>query len=69
MEKREDSKVVAGWVNGKARETEARGATGGTQCDLHEWWGDKANMRERVNDWAMHIFREHTKEADAWAEQ
>ena len=32
-------------------------------------WSKAASLRVREGDWAVHIFREHNEEGDAWAEQ
>ena len=34
---------------------------------LWERWGRGVDLRGRVADWAVHIFREYNREADAWA--
>ena len=39
-----DSKRVVDWINGKARERMARGATGSIQRQLREWWSEKADI-------------------------
>ena len=40
-----------------------------TQNLLRDWWGRRVHLRQRAAEWATHIFREHNKEADAWAEE
>ena len=58
-----DSKTIVDWVNGHAKmKTNAT-----AQNFLWEWWGRGVDPRRRVADWAVHIFREHHKEADFWA--
>ena len=32
-----------------------------------EWWENGVDLCQRIGDWAVHIFREHNKEADLWA--
>ena len=32
-----------------------------------EWWKKAVDLCQRIGDWAVHIFREHNKEADLWA--
>ena len=53
------------WVNGKARER--RGVIGNIQRQSRSWFGSEADMKATANDWTVHIFREHNREADAWA--
>ena len=38
-----------------------------TQNLLREWWRRGVDLRQRIADWATHIFREHNEEADLWA--
>ena len=33
---------------------------------LREWLRRGVDLRQRVADWAIHMFREHNKEADSW---
>ena len=42
---------------------------GVVQKHLREWWGKGVDLRRRVDNWAVHIFREHNKEAVAWVER
>ena len=57
------------WNKSKARQRSVGEAVGTVQKQLGEWWSKDVNLRRRVNYWAVHIFREHNKEADAWAEK
>ena len=52
-ERGEGSKWEFDWtaIGGGLRQLE------GFQRQLREWWRVKANMRRRVSDWAVHIFR------------
>ena len=45
----------------------AVGAVGADQEQRREWWCKGVDLRRRVDDWAIHTFREHNEEADAWA--
>ena len=41
-----------------------------TQNVLREWWGRGIRLRKRkTSDWVTHVFREHNKEADLWADK
>ena len=33
-----------------------------------EWWKKGADLCQRIGDMAVHIFREHNKEADLWVD-
>ena len=44
-------------------------AVGEIQRQLRDRWSKAANLRVREGDWAVHIFREHNKEGDGWAEK
>ena len=44
-------------------------AMGVAQRQPREWRGSGLDLRRRVDDGAVHIFREHNEEADAWAER
>ena len=39
------------------------------QKQLRDWWDRGVDLRRRADDWAIHIFGEHDKEADTWAEK
>ena len=65
---RGDSKTVVDWITAKRGREREEGCLGTIQRQLREWCGDTASTRRREHDWAMNIFREHNKEADAWAE-
>ena len=54
------------WVNGYAKLKTWKSTIATAQNLLREWWGCGVDLRRRVADWAVHIFREH-KEADFWA--
>ena len=69
VEIRGDSKTVEDWIHGIARQRSACEAVGEIQRQLRDRWSKAVNMRVRKGDWAVHIFREHNKEGDAWAEQ
>ena len=55
------------WVNGHAKLRTSEGAIATAQNLLREWWGRGVDLPQRVSDWAVHIFREHKKEAALWA--
>ena len=59
------SKTVVDWINSKTREKTVGGAIWSTRG----WSGGKANMEGWESDLAVHIFREHKKDADVWAEK
>ena len=50
-----------------ARQRSTGGAGGKGQRQLREWWGRAVDLKNRGDDCAVHIIREHNKEADAWA--
>ena len=37
------------------------------QIQLVEWWKMGVDLSQRIGDWAVHIFRDHNKEADLLA--
>ena len=43
------------------------GAIETIQIQLMERWKEGVDLCQRIGDWAVHIFREHDKEADSWA--
>ena len=61
---RRDSKTVVDWINGKAKQKVSYRAIETIQIQLMEWWKQGADLSQRIGDWAVHIFREHNKEAD-----
>ena len=67
LEIRSDSKTIVDWVNGLAKLKTKESTIGSVQNNLREWWRRGVNPRHRAADWAVHIFREHNKEADSWA--
>ena len=64
---RGDSKTVVDWINGKAKQKVSYRAIATIQIELMEWWKKGVDLCQRIGDWAVHIFREHNKEADLWA--
>ena len=64
---RRDSKTVVDWINGKAKQKVPYRAIETIQIQLMEWWEKGVDLCQRIGDWAVHIFREHNKEADLWA--
>ena len=52
-----------------SRQGSALEAVGKVHKRLREWWCGDADLKDRGDDWAFQIFREHDKEADARAEQ
>ena len=69
LEIRSDSKTVVDWISGHANHASAVSYLGAAQEQLRDWWSRGVDVRGRVDDWAIHIFREHNTEADAWAEK
>ena len=67
LEIRRDSKTVVEWIKGKAKHKTTVEATEVAQKQSREWWYRGVDLRRRVGDWAVHIFRGHYIEADAWA--
>ena len=63
---RGDSKTVVDLINGKAKQKVSYRAIEIIQIQLMEWW-KMASTCAKGGDWAVHIFREHNKEADLWA--
>ena len=61
------SKTVVDWINGKAKEKASYRAIETIQIQLMEWWKKGVDLSQRIGVWAVHIFREHNKEADLWA--
>ena len=61
LEIRKDSKMVVKWINGKAKQKTTVGAVGVAQKHLRELWSKGVDFRRRVDDWAVHIFRNTTK--------
>ena len=62
-----DSKTVVGWVDGHAKLKLPESTNATVQNLRSKWWSRGVKLRGRVADWAVHIFREHNKEADIWA--
>ena len=58
---------IVDWVNGQAKLGTRKGTTATAQNLVREWWSCGDDLRQRVADWAVHIFRGHNKEADLWA--
>ena len=67
LEIRGDSKTMVDWVNGHAKLKMKESTIATAQNLLRELWSREVGSRQRVTDWAVHIFREHNKEADSWA--
>ena len=57
------------WTRSVARQDKGRqeSAVGNVQRQLGEWWCRAVELKNRGDDRAVHIFREHNKEADACA--
>ena len=69
LEVRADSKMVVEWINGMAKQKTTVGAMEVAQEQLRQWWCRGVELCRRVDHWAVHIYREHSKDADAWAER
>ena len=67
LEIRGDSRMVVDWVDGHSKLKTKESTIAGVQNFLRDWWGRGWDLRHRVAEWAIHIFREHNKEADSWA--
>ena len=62
-------KTVVDWIRGKARQGNVAWASvGNVQQQLQGMGNHDHQVEEKQDDWAIHIFLEHRKEADAWAE-
>ena len=58
------------WINGKARQRSAWESVGHVQKTTTGIVGQVRQIEKKGSDeWVIHIFREHSKEADAWAEK
>ena len=55
------------WVRGHAKLGTWESTIATAKNLLQEWWSRGVDQRRSVADWALHIFREHNKEADFWA--
>ena len=62
-----DRKTIKDWVNGHSKLKTWESTLATAQNLLWEWCSRGVDLRRRVADWAVHIFREHNKEADFWA--
>ena len=62
-----EDKTLVDWVNGHAKLKMKESTIASVQNLLREWWGRGVDLRKRVAVQAIHIFREHNKEADSWA--
>ena len=67
LEMRSVRKRIVDWVNGLAKLKTCESTIATAQNLLWEWWDRGVDLRRRVADWAVHIFREHNQEADIWA--
>ena len=67
LEVRRDSKTIVDWVNGHSKLKTKESTIASVQNILRDWWGRGAAFRQRVADWAIHIFFQHHKEANSWA--
>ena len=67
LQMRGDSKTIVDWVNGHAKLKTKEDTIASPQSIKWDWWGRRVDVRQRVADWAIHIFRVHSKEADSWA--
>ena len=65
LEIRGDSKTIV--VKGHSKLKTKERTIASLQNLQREWWGRGMDLRQRVADWAVHIFPEHNKEADSWA--
>ena len=54
-------------VNGHAKLRKKESTIASVQNHHREWCSRGVDLRQRVADWAFHIFRKHRKEADSWA--
>ena len=61
---RGDSKTVVDWINGKAKQKVSSRAFEIIQIQRMEWWKKGVDLCHGIGDWAVHIFREHNKEAE-----
>ena len=62
-----DSKTIVCWVSVQVKLRTREGTIASAQNLLREWWGRGVDLRQRVADWVLHIFREHNKKPDSWA--
>ena len=67
LEIRSDSKTTVDWVNGHAKLKTWASIIATAQNLLRKWCCRGVDLRRRVADRAVHIFREHNREADTWA--
>ena len=58
---------ISDWVNGHSKLKKKKKESTIAGVLLREWWDRGLDLRHRVADWAVHIFREHHKEADSGA--
>ena len=66
LEMRGDSETIVVWVNGHAALKTRESTIASVQNLLREWLRRAVDLGQRVADWAIHMFREHNKEADSW---
>ena len=52
---RSNSKTVVDWINGQTKQTTTVDAIGAAQKELRDCWGRSADLRRRVDDWAVDI--------------
>ena len=64
-----DCKTFVDWINGHAKLKTRECTVAQTHNLLRAWWARGVHSRQRTAEWATHIFREHHKEAHAWAEK
>ena len=69
LEFRGDCKTIVVWINGHGKLKTRECNVEKTENTLRDWWGRKFHLRLRTADWATHVFREHNKEADLWADR
>ena len=67
LEVRCDSKTIVDWVSGHSKTKTKDSTIASAQNLLREWWDRGVDSGQRVADWAIHIFREPSKEADSSA--
>ena len=69
LEIKGDCKTIVDWINGHATLKTRERTVAKTQNHLRDWWGRGVHLRYSTAEWSTHIFREHNKEADFWAEK
>ena len=69
LEIRGDCRTIVDWINGHAKLKTRECTVANAQNRLRDWWGGGVHIRQRTAELATDIFREHTKQADLWAEK